>query len=74
MSRHYTAIIRIVGVDHPEPVQPLPGRYPLANEGKKSDGQKASTEIASFTIRSDSIAELITKAQKHLELVEDSDG
>jgi hypothetical protein len=70
MSRHYTAIIRVMGVDSPPPVTPT--SYP--KQADRSDKQKDAREVASITIRADSIKSLITKAQQHLELVEDTDG
>jgi hypothetical protein len=67
MSKHYTAVIKISKTEHSTPEGRLPGRV----EPPKSDGTREVTEVATVTIRADSIEALITKATAHLTLVED---
>lgn len=68
MSKHYTAVIKITST---ETSTPPPASFNARNDPPRSEGSREVREVATVTIRADSIEALITKATAHLTLVED---
>ena len=62
MSTYFVASLKVEKVDRPEPVG---SRHPDARQIPERD----KTEVTQLTIKADTLAELITKLGKHIEII-----